>query len=169
MLTGLSKKIELIANLAIIVVACLLGTVLVRNYLLSTSARRASANEMQRTNSASLSALDIDWRKNKQTLLLAISSTCHFCTESAPFYKKLATGPRSTRLVAVLPQSTGEGRRYLNELGLSVDEVKQVQLSSISVSGTPTLLLVDSMGVVIGTWVGKLADEQQAEVLSKML
>ena len=34
MLTGLSKKIELVANVAIIVVACLLGMVLVKSYLL---------------------------------------------------------------------------------------------------------------------------------------
>lgn len=35
MLTGISKKIELAANLAIILIACLLATVLIKNYLLA--------------------------------------------------------------------------------------------------------------------------------------
>ena len=38
MLTGISKKIELAANVAIIVVACLLGTALVKSYFLTRSA-----------------------------------------------------------------------------------------------------------------------------------
>ena len=90
MLTNISKKIELTANLAIIVVACSLMTVLVKNYLVTKHAEQASTSESQPANSPTVSALDIDWRQSKQTLLLAVSSGCHFCTESAPFYKQLA-------------------------------------------------------------------------------
>ena len=97
MLTGISKKIELAANLAIIVVACLLAIVLVKNYFFAKPPQQADKSESQRiqsesqpVNSPSVSSLDIDWKQNKQTLILAISSSCHFCTESAPFYKKLA-------------------------------------------------------------------------------
>jgi len=72
-------------------------------------------------------------------------------------------------LIAVLPQPVDEGRRYLEQLGVKVDEIRQAPLSSINVRGTPTLMLVNSDGVVIKTWIGMLAAEQQEEVLNKML
>ena len=177
MLINVSKKIELIANLAIIVVACLLGTVLIKNYLVTKRTEQASKSESQRVQSESqpvssptVSSLDIDWKQNKQTLILAISSSCHFCTESGPFYKQLANGRgRGTRFIALLPQPINESRSYLARLGVAVDEIKQAPLSSINVRGTPTLMLVGSDGVVIKTWIGKLAEEQQQEVLNRVL
>lgn len=166
---NLSKKIELVANLAIIVVACLLATVLVKNYVVNKHTERVNTNASQPSNSPTVSSLDIDWRQNKQTLLLAVSSTCHFCTESAPFYQQLAKSSGRTRLIALLPQPINEGKKYLEGLGVTVDEVRQATLSSINVNGTPTLLLVDSNGVVIKTWIGKLAVAQQEDVLNNVL
>ena len=169
MLTGISKKIEMAANIAIIVVACLLAAVLVKNYLVPKRTEQASNSESQSVNSPTVSGLDIDWRLSKQTLLLAVSSTCHFCTESARFYKELSNGHGTTRLIAVFPESVDEGRTYLERLGVKVDLIRQAPLSSINVTGTPTLLLVNSDGVVIKTWIGKLDKDQQQEVLNKML
>ena len=169
MLMGVSKKIELVANVAIIVVACLLGVVLVKNYLLRAPSDKS--NERQDVgplaNEIKLDSLNIDWKQNGQTLLLVVSSSCHFCTESAPFYRQLANGHQRTRLVAVLPQPIDEGKRYLDRLGFTVDDIKQASLSSINVTGTPTLMLVNSDGVVVQTWIGKLLEAQQEDVLRK--
>lgn len=115
-----------------------------------------------------MSSLDIDWKQNKQTLILAISSSCHFCTESAPFYKKLAQNKGDTRLVALLPQPVEEGREYLERLGVSVDEVRQSSLDQIGVHGTPSLLLVDASGVVKNFWVGRLPPDQESTVLDAL-
>lgn len=169
MLMNVSKKIEFAANVAIIVVACLLATVLVKNYLVTRHTEQARKSQSEPLKNPTVSGLDIDWRQSKQTLLLAVSSTCHFCTESAPFYKQLARERGRTRLIALLPQPIDEGKRYLEGLGVTVDEIRQTPLSSINVDGTPTLMLVDRDGVVIKTWVGRLAEEQQADVLSKVL
>ena len=169
MLMGVSKKIELVANVAIIGVACLLGVVLVKNYLLRAPSDKS--NERQGVgslaNEIKLDSLNIDWKQNGQTLLLVVSSSCHFCTESAPFYRQLANGHQRTRLVAVLPQPIDEGKRYLDRLGFTVDDIKQASLSSINVTGTPTLMLVNSDGVVVQTWIGKLLEAQEEDVLRK--
>lgn len=171
MLTGLSKKIELIANVAIIVVACLLVTVLVKNYLLTKPSQgngttaKVIQGENPAQNSPTVASLDIDWKQNRQTLILAISSACHFCTESAPFYRRLTEIRGKTRLVAILPQSVQDGKEYLKRLGVAVDQIKQASLDQIGVRGTPTLLLVDSSGVVKRTWVGKLNRDQEQAVL----
>jgi hypothetical protein len=169
MFTNFSKKIEIVANLAIIAVACLLAFVLVRNYVSKKEAGHSiEQSESQSFKGVKLPSLGIDWRQSKQTLVLAISDTCHFCTESAPFYQKLVQTKGNTRTVAVLPQSVQAGQEYLRRLGVSVDEIRQLGLNTIGVQGTPTLLLVDDSGVVTDAWVGELSSEKQGEVLSRL-
>ncbi len=167
MLTGISKKIELTANVAIIIVACLLAIVLVKQYFLGKPSEQDVRQQMdsEPVSRPTVASLDINWKQNKQTLILAISSSCHFCTESAPFYKKLFQNKGDTHLVALLPQPVEEGRKYLESLGVSVDEVKQLSLDQIGVHGTPSLLLVDASGVVKNFWVGRLPPDQERAVL----
>src|SRR5437764_10648978 len=125
MLTNLAKQTEVMANFTIIVVAGLLAVVVVRDHLLtrapvsasqSASQPRESANQI--ANGTKLSSLDVDWKQSKQTLVLAISSVCHFCTDSAPFYRTLIQNKRDTRVVAILPQPVEEGKVYLQRLGV---------------------------------------------------
>jgi hypothetical protein len=162
------KKVEMAANVAIIAVAALLGTVIVRNYLISPRTQQTTAGESG-PNSESLSTIGVDWKQSRQTLVLALSTGCHYCTDSAPFYRQLASIPRSTRLIALLPQPVAESRDYLKSLGVTVDDVKQVQFSSIKIGGgTPTLLLINENGLVTKSWIGKLAEDQQKEVLKEI-
>ncbi len=110
----------------------------------------------------------MDWAKSEKTLVMALSTTCHFCAESTPFYQKLVgqkTGRSDVRLVAVMPQPVEDARHYLTEHAISVDEVRQASLNSIKVRGTPTLLLVDNGGVVVRSWVGKLPPDKEKEVV----
>jgi hypothetical protein len=178
MLMGMSKKIELVANLAIIVVACLLGTVLVRNHLFTrpsvvddSVANRSKANSQFPGVSplkagSKLSGPDMEFAG--ETLILAISSTCHFCTESASFYKTLGQTRGNIRLVAVMPQPVEDGRKYLEKLGVSVDEVRQLPLERLGVQGTPTLILVDASGVVRNSWMGFLPPEAELVVFKAL-
>ena len=84
---NLGKKIELIANVAIIIVACLLATALVKIYLSAKPAEPEVRKQLDSPPTAS--SLNINWGQHRQTLILAVSSTCQFCSESAPFYRKL--------------------------------------------------------------------------------
>jgi hypothetical protein len=164
---NLIKKVEVLANIAIILVACLLGIVLIRNHLFTDSSNCVvkAPVENQLSPGNKLSSPAVDWGKSKQTLVLALSNTCHFCTESASFYQKLAQSKGDARLIAVLPQPVEDGQKYLEKLGVSVDEVKQSSLDKLGVSGTPTLLLIDDSGTVKALWVGKLLPEQETAVL----
>lgn len=171
-MSGLYKKVELFTNIAIIAVAILFGAVLVQQYIIGSShpdrntklSKGISAGEK-------ISLPNVDWEKSHQTLLLVVSPNCHFCSESVPFYKKLvlqAASAGDIRLVAVLPQPINQGRKYLNDLGVEINEVEQADLSSIQVSGTPTLILVNSQGVVTDVWLGKLLADRESEVMNKM-
>jgi hypothetical protein len=163
----LSKKIELIANLAIIVVAVLLIGSLIKNYMMPARKEISGGIPL----GSKILIPDIDWASNGQTLLLALQKDCHFCTESAPFYQRLVretSGYSNVRLVAVLPNVLDEGKQYLNHLGISINEVRQAALDSIGVDGTPTLILVDGNGKVEAAWVGRLSANREEEVLKRL-
>jgi hypothetical protein len=165
----LLKKIELIANLCIIVVALVIGAVVVRRFLLHAPAGEANATTIPA--GAKLVVPGLDWSGNGRTLLLVLSAGCKYCTTSAPFYQRLASASvahQSTKLVAVLPQSVEQSRAYLKSLGVQIAEVKQLSPATLGASGTPTLILADSSGVVISSWVGQLPSEKEAEVLANL-
>ena len=169
MTNKLTKGLEVSANVAIIIVAVLLGVVLVRQQLLGGAQPRAGASQPgAAANLGSKLALPgVDWAESKKTLVLALSSKCHFCSESAPFYQRLAK-EGGVRLIAVVPQDAAEGRAYLDRLSVPIGDVRQMPLGAIGVEGTPTLMLVDDKGVILNSWVGKLPASTEDEVLSKI-
>jgi len=167
----LHRKIEVIANIAIIVVALVLGVTLVRNYLLPTSKSAERAAVEPSLVGRKLSLPGVDWTKNGRTLVLALQSGCRFCTESAPFYKELAKrqpAQSSLKMIAVLPDSVEDSQTYIKSLGVTVDEVRQAPLDSLGVAGTPTLFIVDSGGVVTDAWRGQLDPAHEEEVLARL-
>jgi thioredoxin-related protein len=151
----------------------LLASVLIKSYLwkpnpLQSNLKSDTASRQQVETGKKINLSEVDWQKNRQTLLLVLSTTCHFCTESAPFYQTLTKERGDTRIIAVLPQTVNDGKDYLNKLGVSVDEIKQIPFSSIGIRGTPTLILVDNSGIVKDSWVGKLPNSEEAKVLSRV-
>ena len=166
------KKLELLANVAIIVVALLLGVVLVRRYLLPGSqAEPATAEPARPQPGTKLPLADVDWSESRRTLVLVLSKTCQFCTESAPFYQRVArerAANENLRLIAVLPQDVEQGREYLNSIGLAVDDIRQAPPPTLGLRGTPALILADDAGGVLDSWVGKLPPDKESEVLGRL-
>lgn len=166
---SLPGKIETTANVATIGVAVLLSAVLVKAYLLPAPSPHIPPALAATSVGTSLKRQlpGIDWGKNGQTLILALSTHCHFCTESAPFFRRLGDEARkNVNMVAVLPESVAESEQYLKNEGVHVDQVKQASPGSIGVRGTPTMLLVNGRGAVTRVWVGKLGPRDQEQVLS---
>lgn len=169
MTNRLTKGIEISANIAIIIVAVLLGAVLVRQMLAGGMQTRAPAPQPNVATDLSTRLMlpGVDWSENKRTLVLALSSTCHFCTESAPFYQRLAK-EEGVRLIAVVPQDVTEGRAYLDRVRVPIVDVRQMPLDVIGVDGTPTVFLVDNEGRISGKWVGKLSPDGESELLEQV-
>ena len=166
----ITQRLEVLTNLAIVFAAVLLSVVLIKNYLLPYYSKDGP-RDFRVPVGAKVSLPGVDWSNNNQTLLLVLQRGCHFCTESAPFYQRLVretAGRENIHLIAVLPQTFDESKKYLDDLGVTIEEVKQAQLDSIGVYGTPTLILVNNQGVVITSWVGKLSADGEAEVLRRL-
>ena len=168
----LHRMVELLANLGIIAVAVLGCAVLIKQWqpgpVVPVAARRQPARPPAPMVGTGLTLPGVDFSSAEQTLVMVLSTQCHFCTDSAPFYQRLATAAgraRGVRLVALLPQTAEEGRRFLAGLGVTVSAVVQAPLTTANTRGTPTLLLLDARGVVGRVWRGRLSPEAEQQVL----
>lgn len=160
-----TRKTETAVNVAIVVVAAALCAVLVKQYFLTNTAAHGPSV------GSKLEVAGLDLSGEDRTLLLVLQKGCHFCTESGPFYQRLAREAAArggrVKLLAVLPQDADEGRRYLDGLGVTIERVAQASLGALDVTGTPTLIMLDR-GKVSDVWVGALTPELESEVLGKL-
>lgn len=117
------KALVAATNIAIIVAAVLLVVVVTKRYLFTatevTPAKpTVSAPIVVGTN---ISIPGVEWSRTRKTMIVALNEECRFCTESAPFYKRLlakASVNKNLQVIAVLPQDPANARRYLNSLGV---------------------------------------------------
>jgi thioredoxin-related protein len=167
MQSKLSQKIELSANIAIILVAILLGYLLTQKLIFQQNTKQPP---MEIAKGTKISLADVDWQANQKTMLLVMQKGCHFCTESMPFYKTLVekSKEKGIKLVAVLPNSREESVQYLKENGVEIQEIKQAELDSVNVQGTPTLIMIDEKGEVVNSWIGRLPVLKEAEVIRNL-
>jgi thioredoxin-related protein len=163
------QRVELITNIVIVLVAILLGYFLIQKFFFQQNSQPPPPPP-QIAKGTKVSLTDTDWQANQKTLLLVLQKGCHYCSESMPFYKTLAEKAREkgVKLIAVLPNSREESQQYLKENGLEIQEIKQAQLNTINVRGTPTLILVNDKSEVLDSWVGKLPSQKEQEVMNKL-
>lgn len=162
----LTASLETIANVAIIGASVMLGVVLVKSYLLPRARHEPPSAASPGTR---VGMKEVDWAANRKTLLLSLRQGCQFCAESAPFYRRLvaeASG-RRVKLIALVPQAPSEGRRYLAELGVGIEDVRDLRAAPVA-SAVPTILLVNHQGVVVNSWLGKLRPDQESDVLAHL-
>lgn len=182
------RRVQFLANVAIIFIALFLGIIAVKQLFAPSSDTAKTGVSESKTNAAenkpkpdakttqinpvgkTVPLEAVDWKENKSTLVLYLSSACRFCSESSPLYKKLVekNAAQKVKLVAVLPQSVEDGKKYLKDLGVEIKDVHSSRLSEIGVSATPTLLLVNEDGVVSEMWRGKLNPERETQLLERL-
>jgi thioredoxin-related protein len=162
----LARRIEIAAYVATILLALVSCTVLTKRFLFVGS----GVGDARIPVGTKISLPGRDWTKSEQTVLLVLSTTCHFCTDSAPFYKRLVQEAAGKQLsvVAVLPQPVPESRLYLSKLGVSIDDVVQESPTTIGARGTPTIIILDHNGAVTYSWAGKLPEAEESRVLTEI-
>ena len=159
------KKLEIAANLSIIVVCTLLVAVVVRQ-------QHAPRQQGQRPAITLGSPFSIEEGSPGRTLFVALKPGCRFCTESAHFYQRLLTRVRTingVRLVVLVPHDSLDGDQYVAELGMAgVSPVRKVRFSDLKILATPTLILTTSTGQVEGVWQGRLKTPAEEEVMKAL-
>jgi hypothetical protein len=161
------RNLDLATNVAILLVCILIGYVALTRYILpGPTTERIDGPQI----GTRLNIQGLPWEASNQYLVLALSTQCHFCSESAPFYQKLsaAAEAKGVPIIAVLPQPIEQSKQYLETIGVQTQHQLQMQLSKINVVGTPTIVLTDRQGIAKNIWVGKLSGEQEADVLKRI-
>lgn len=167
MRTDLNRKMEILANASTIDVAVLMSVGLVKSFILRPVSPGTARIPEAVVGGSLKRALPLDYTKNRATLILAISTHCHFCAESVPFFQRIRERAGDKIVTAVvLPETVEEGQRYVAERQIRATEVRQVSLAGLGAGGTPTILPVDDSGIIRNIWVGKLDAGGQDKVLS---
>ncbi len=166
MFSKLKTRPELAAYLVVITVSVILGVFIGRTYLVRVSGPRTNTLE-----GTQFQLAHTDWQKSKRTVVLAFRAGCHYCEDSAEFYRALGEQCRlkNVRLIAVSPDPVSESQQYLNDIGVSVDEVRQSELPPLGIMRTPTLVLVDNGGIVSRIWMGKLSPVNEQDVFTRLV
>jgi len=109
------------------------------------------------------------WSRYPKTLVIAIRKGCPYCDASLPFYQRLGEQERSNVLHAhvllVMPNDASSGSKYLSRDDVEVQRIYGQRLGALRVSGTPTVLLLDSSGRIKRAWIGQLSERGEMDVM----
>jgi hypothetical protein len=162
---------EVAANLTLVVAVALGMTVWLRNQNTSTRMHNTSvpvAVSQYPTLGKQIALPGVAWSPHKATLVVAISSACHFCVTSTPFYSEITHSTHVAPIVVVMPQGEQDARAFLQQHAITPNSIVSASLASIQVNATPTLMLVSPSGTVKQMWVGELNDTQKNEVFTAL-
>lgn len=163
--SSLKDKIELVTNIVIILAVLLLGASYVKAHFGHHDEGLVIGSTVDPPSGYS-------WRDHNQTLLVAVRKGCIFCERSYPFYRQLEGLEHDSHLKAhilmVMPDDPSSGAALLSAQGIKSQSITNISLSSIKVSGTPTLLLVDANGRLVQRWVGELNASSAEAVLAQL-
>ena len=117
-----------------------------------------------------ISHLDgVDFSKSRKTLVLFIRSSCDYCIKSLPFYREITNDPSHRRperrivVAGVEPALTLEA--FTRQNHLLVDGVVSVRPETVRIRAAPTLVLVNSSGVIERIWVGEQPGARRAAIM----
>lgn len=160
-------SLEKVANIAVIIVAVIVGTLLIRNNFFKAASGPGSLVGQ------TVSLSEVNFKATKMTVLLALSTRCRFCDQSIPFYQKLVSLRREKgvrfQTVGAFRESGEAAREYLSAKGLGLDTVVAGSPINLEIEGTPTLILINGEGKVIQEWEGFLDETRQKEVIEKLM
>lgn len=160
------KRLEAATYIILIAVCVLLGIRLWQYHPVSESAT-TQPSPAPLTNVST--RLPVDLSPHRKWLVMALSTQCHYCSESVPFYRDLQTKSlNDVGLLAVFPQNQSDVATYEKLKGFSPTTVPDFPLSKLQVRGTPTLFLVDQKGNVLRSWIGTLTDKEKLELLEQI-
>jgi hypothetical protein len=162
-------RLDLIVNVLLFVACAAVAlAVLQRSSLSAEWVSRAAPGHELSVGGGAEDLPGVAYSTSHSTLVLYVKSSCHFCTASMPFFRKLNEARRAglVRLVVVSSENHDITEGYLQQNGLNVDQIVSHQGR---IHSTPTLLEVGQNRVVKNAWVGQQTTEQQQRILATVL
>ena len=108
----------------------------------------------------------LDFSAASSTLVVAVRSTCRFCTESMEFYRRLISLSPRARIVFLGTEPQEALNQYVKEHQIAPDVVVSVKRGSTNLPRTPVVVHVGSDSIIRAVWVGKLPEQGEKEVIA---
>ena len=167
----LKTGLEVATNVAVLLVAVTILGLFAWNYYQGRQLQTRLMSGLQK--GTTLAALPgLNYSASPRTLLIAMNTRCQYCTASVPFYNQLAAfqkaNDKTLRVVAVFPDTVDEVHQYVEQKQLGLETMSAMDLSKVNISGTPTMILVDSSGKILDFWVGQLATDVEQQVIESL-
>jgi peroxiredoxin len=152
-------NIELGVNIVIAIAVVVVAAVVVKRYAF----QQVNPGSSPITMGERLNVPNVDWEQNKKSLVFFLMKDCKYCESSAPFYRQLIedASKRNVKWLAILPNSVEGGRKYVQSLGLPIENVQTGSLSSYKIPGTPSVLFVNNQGIVKSVWIGAVPGREK--------
>jgi rhodanese-related sulfurtransferase len=111
----------------------------------------------------------VEWSAPR-TVVLVVSSTCPACNANLPFYRQLAASKiPQVEIVALSQESPAAMGAWLSQNQVNVTTIHTVaNASSLGLSLTPTILILDAGGRVTDLMIRKLDESDQTRVLERI-
>ena len=168
-LERLKNSLEIASNIAVVLVAVAVLSFAIAYFWIPANPRIIGGLQRGQQFSA---VPNVDYGSAQQTLLIALNTDCSYCKESVPLYRRVMDayppGSKSVRVVALFPNKSKEVADYLTANSLKVDSISDVNFTTLHVSGTPTMILVNSRGELQNFWLGRLGQPESAAFLREL-
>ena len=159
-------KLETATHIFLIGLCCLAGGLLIEQRFFSAPEPEAGPISARDVVGQEVRLPGADWRGVPFSVLLQISSTCRFCNESMPFYRQLVAARQAkVPVIVVSRDAVAVMRKHLADEQVNVDKVLYSRPEAFP-TGTPTVCIVDSKGLVRRAFIGKLDSSGEKELLS---
>jgi len=168
------STLDTVANIAIILVCAIAAFILIRNNFFNKPQPGGPRPPEAAVGEQYDALRQVVPAGSDSALVVAVAPTCHFCTESMPFYKQLLEQRdqkgSNTKVIAAVPreEAKAEEQQKMASAGVNPDALVVLDFQNIKVPGTPTILHVDNQGKILGVWVGKQDSSGEKEILKAL-
>lgn len=170
-----SKALNLVANACLVVASGTLGVTVWYKYFHGQAVPRQTvprpAGLPIQPGSSAPPVEGMSYGSHEQSLLLFLSTACRYCEASVPFYNKLhGVALRSSgkwNVVGLFLQPADQVAAFTARVNMEAKLLPEVDFRRFGVTSTPTVLLVDRLGIVRQVWLGA-SRASESGILSKL-
>ncbi len=157
------------AYVAIIMVCCIAGVILISNNL--SEVRQKAEPRITSNIGKKIDLPPESGVVGSANIVIAISTNCHFCRESYELYRRILGDPQHelglVHVYFVSKQPEDQVKRELADNDIKPDAIMAVP-STVQIAGTPTIFLLGSDGIVTDQFVGMIPRERTLDFVKKV-
>lgn len=159
----IQSKVNFAVNVGLLVALATFGFCIARYAL-----ERHQFSNVSLTAANEVRVEGVDLSKSIQNVIVFVDRSCKYCDLDAPFYQRLAKASQTqgVKVIFAFPHDLRDGKRYLAEKQIEPDEVVRLRFNQIGIQGTPTLMLLNREGGIIGKWTGELSAPVENYIVS---